>query len=252
MLRASFGEEAEIRAFFQLLLGMKLFAIDRHQETRMAHEPEYPSPFFGLLGVRDGDRTVIPLFTSKHLIRDWCGQEFQHSHLPINNILERSPSEWWLVINPGQEVEKEISPWEVNLLRAGPEGIEEIVKEHLASEYTAPLGIEPVADAEFARLREGFLKWVPSQPKIRSMRLARELSRDSEGREQRRLLLGLEIDTDNPTELSLLQEEAQKQADVAQIGDENVKVIVGKYGMQSLALSVLASVEPFWQVSVLE
>jgi len=75
------------------------------------------------------DRKVLPIFTSAESALEWGQERFVLSSIPFQLLLDLAPGDLWYHLNPGDEVGKEFSPWELERLKLGAEAIDEILSE---------------------------------------------------------------------------------------------------------------------------
>src|SRR5262245_14534021 len=107
MLLASDGDENAARSFYSLYLTHNFIVPERYQDYQLNHVPSYPNDFVNVLGVQSDSRVIVPAFTDLALLKDWCHQELRYKELTGSKLLELMPADWWICINPGDEVEKE-------------------------------------------------------------------------------------------------------------------------------------------------
>ncbi len=172
LYKASLGKTVE--AFYKELLKAFLYVPHRFQEQPLSNAPQYPNPFLNILGVQDSERVVVPVFTHKIYIADWCGVEFTFENIASHDLFGRIPKEWWIVLNPGREYEKEFSPWEIDLLRAGEASLPELLAESLADSEASSVVIHPVNVDEELPLKNKITTFAKQHDSIEKIYLARE------------------------------------------------------------------------------
>lgn len=123
------GEIESVRSFLAKLLESSLILVDRSQPKNLTLAPNYPNEFVRFLGVQDGDRILVPAFTTAERISDWFPHPLNVHESTFRSLLNVLPDNWWIVVNPNSELYKELSPWELKLLQSGPEGLEELLDE---------------------------------------------------------------------------------------------------------------------------
>ena len=199
MQAASLGSLEAAARFFEELLEVELYVPHRFQEQPLSDAPEYPNPFFNLLGVQADGRAVIPVFTSQDCLDDWAGMPLTVEKLSGMDLMNKVPEEWWVVLNPGQNLEKELSPWEIDQLRG--RNIAAIIAELEDVEEQTPMSFVALPEDSEKELKTLLLDLVKELPSIEKIYLAQNVQLDVEveGDDSRkvedeapRLLIGLE------------------------------------------------------------
>ena len=72
---------------------------------------------------------MLPIFSDELYLQDWLGEEAPFEKVRFASLIWEVEKETWMHLNPGQEVGKEISPWEIELLKQGPDAVPEIAAE---------------------------------------------------------------------------------------------------------------------------
>jgi hypothetical protein len=240
------GSKPAARLFFKTFLASSLFVPERFQSCRLSDMAEYPNDFLNILAVKDGARAVVPAFSRLEYILEWCGNEMTSREVTGAELLKLVPADWWLVMNPGREVEKEISPWEIDQLRAGAEGIEAVVEEIFAGEPTETVEIGPAAEHEYQGLKAALQAAFEQMPEIRSLYLLKEIGKDLEEQTVQQALIGVEAPQADPDQIEALRIKIKDAAAPCQIGGDAVKVWVGSTLEGSLALGVFKNAEPLF------
>ena len=101
-------------------------------------EPKKDIPIFGQLETGDlgfllspgtGDEEILPIFSEPGYVAEWAEREIFYADCEFRKLIWVLGEDTVLHLNPGQEVGKEISRWEIEQLRRGEGAIPEIVAE---------------------------------------------------------------------------------------------------------------------------
>jgi len=193
---ASHGEEKDLRDFLKYLLAATISVPDRQQAQKLSDQAEYPNNFITFLGIKDSDRNIIPIFSDPDFISSWCGNLLKFSNINFKEVISRMPENWWLVLNPGQEFEKEFSPWELNCLLKGADGIEDIIADHCLDSENTPIEVRLVTDQEYQECKLTLIELAKTQPLIEKLSMLTEVTVSEDQREQYTLLIGAETSSD--------------------------------------------------------
>lgn len=153
MQLACSGDRQAVGDFFRVFLETPLFAPRRRQNFPLTDSPVYPAEIFDFMGIRASQAVYLPVFTRAPYIKDWSGVDFIYRTTSGKHLINVLPEQWRIVLNPGQEFEKEFSEWEVEQLRSGVEAITEIVDEMFSVEDSGDgLDVLPVDREEYVEL----------------------------------------------------------------------------------------------------
>ncbi len=249
---ASLGDRAAAQQFFELLLNSPLYVPERRQSQPLSDSPAYPDELLNILGIQDKDRVVVPAFTSPELIQEWCGNELTYRELSGSKLLALLPDEWWLAINSGQVAQKELSPWEINELKLGQEGIPSVLAELFSESFAESLRLRPLEENESQELFAGLRKFASDHQQVKKAYLLMEeekLQDDLKDRtEARAFLLGLELSSDeNKQAISKLAEEALAPL---LIGGLPLKVLTATQNQKDPMFGFFQSTPPAYESSV--
>lgn len=218
------GSADGIQAFFEAFLAGPLFVPEREQKTKLSDQPQYPATPFGLMAVQAKERVIIPAFSSPDLIAEWSGEEFswrQLSGMELSNII---PAGWWVCVNPGCEVEKELSPWELEELRAGRDAIPELVAESLQDAPHEPITLTAVTAHELVDLKSALSEFAATRAEIQSLKLLREVPRAEESSAAPTLILSVQLSECEDGVYQHLKQELAALARQKLIGGDPIKV----------------------------
>lgn len=244
-LKAAEGEAAALALMLRGILDGPLYVPNRRQSSELTFKPKYPNELVSIMGVDDRERVVTPVFSRPAFIVEWCGQQLAYSRHTFQSLASVLPAGWWLTINPGQDIEKEISPWEIEKLREGERAIPEVIDE-LSRETSIDQSIEIRSpDGRYKELQSALSDAARANPKIISLYLAVESSQTIEQKERETLLVGIECSALNQNELEAIKIDFEKISDLHLVGDNESKIFAGKRG-SSIILGVFKGILPFY------
>lgn len=246
LLPALEGDRVAARSFFEAFLRDALFVPERRQAQKMSDEPRYPDEFLNILGIRDKERVLVPAFSRRELIADWCGSELATRSMSGAELLKLLPQDWWVCVNPGAEVEKEISPWEIDQLKEGSAGIPAILDEIYQDTIVEPLEVQAVEAHEYPQLHEQLRSFAEKNALIHKMYLIRQSGKDAEEIVIHKLLLGLEIASGDASQQNALKEQVQNLVDRCQVGNDKVNVFTAVAGQGDMSFGLFGKSSPFY------
>jgi len=233
MEQALDGVPGGAKAFLEGFLQSTIFVPTRHQQHPLSDAPVYPNDLFELLALQDKERVIIPAFTQVDMIKDWCGNDLLYRKLQVQTLLERVPDEWWLVLNPGMQVEKEFSPWEIEQLRHGPDGVTEVLDDlEENAEQLEPADVAAVTTG-YTGLRKGLREFFEKNQNISKIYLLRSLKDDNDS-----LLIGIRVKSKDEQVVEELRDKCQRMAKKELIGAEDIKVLAALEDQPELALGI--------------
>jgi hypothetical protein len=235
-----------LTAFFNALLEHTFLVPERQQDTPLKDPPPYPDPFLNVLGVQIKDSIFVPMFSSEERLAEWSGHSIRTRQLTLAGLISLLPTGWWLIINPASEGEKELSPWEIELLSGGAANIPALIEEILVEDVIQDISFSPVAASEFTELREKLKEKAASMPEVQKLFLVRETGKTVSEKEISALILGVLT----PQLASARREEIQEQFGAlgayTLIGAEKLKVRVGDSIDGNLMLGIFSGHESFF------
>ena len=223
------------RDFFEELLKAELFVPSRFQEQPLSDAPEYPNPFFNLLGVQAPDAVFIPVFTCTDYLEDWAGMPMAAEKITGAKLVEKVPEEWWVTINPDQEVGKELSPWEIDLLRGGE--IDAIIEE-LESCNSEPVTFTATEDSEEVELKQLLRQIAEQQEEVVRLYLAKCVSED----DSFNLMLGIECDKPRS---DMLRYKFETTIAPSMIGKDPLQIYIND--PESMMFGLFKQLSPFYE-----
>lgn len=241
------GDRGATRDFFQAFLVTPCFVPRRHQLHPLSDSPPYPDEFLDILGVSDNERVIVPVFSSPDFISEWSGASFEYRSMSGLELLKLVPDMWWIVLNPGQEIDKEFSPWEIAELRSGSAGIEEVLNELLDDDSIEPLTVKQLEEGEFSGLRLVLQETAATFPDVTQIRILKEERRASGEQQGGCATLLVSVDTCAASdELGKIRETFQRAIDVCQIGAEPCRLFVSGRNDSSPLAGLFRSARPVY------
>lgn len=128
--RAADAEPGAAAEFFRELLAATVFTALERGRTAPAVSPivgEKPLAELGYMIVHYQGNQALPIFTEPEFVEQWADEELPVHPLPFRELVQWVPQGMWLYVNPGQEVGKEFTPWEIEGLRQGVDAIPDLV-----------------------------------------------------------------------------------------------------------------------------
>lgn len=237
------GERGALESFFRELLEAKLVVPRRFQALPLSDSPEYPNQLIDVLGIRDRERVVVPAFTSSDLMKEWAGTEFQTRDLSIADITAILPPDWWVCINPGSEAQKELSPWELEQLKAGSDSIAVLVDESLAYEAERGMSFEPLS-AEFEPLSRILRQFADSRSEVLAIYL---LQQSTTAPALPAVVVGVRTTSISQAAQEQLRSEVLSISEKALIGAASVQVMLGGAIGGSMLDEVFSGFSPIFE-----
>lgn len=184
LINAANGGVNEINNFFNELFNVKLFVPKRHQSTNLSNQADYPNDLVHLMGIKvNSESNVIPVFSKVAYIEEWSGNPFAYYELDISELCNKVPENWSIIINPGLDVEKELSPFEINELKRGKAGLDVVIAENLTeAKNTEAIEVLPEYLKEKESLLNKIIKFAQSNSNINEIYSLKEINntQDSE------------------------------------------------------------------------
>jgi hypothetical protein len=212
----------------------------------------YPNELYGFFALNVSDHVIVPIFSSEDFATSWAGRIISCRNVTGRHILQTLPDEWWVGINPGQDIEKELSPWETSLLKLGsPEAIKELVHELYDLPTVREIATSSPDPQEYASLCASLNDYAIKQPAILKLFLKERIAEDMDGDRVEELYVGVSLDGELLGKMHLsaekIHDEVRRIAEIAQIGSIRVKVFSGIWDTASIALLSFVDCLPFYQ-----
>lgn len=246
LLPALEGDRLAAQAFFEAFLREPLIVPERRQAQKMSDTPDYPDEFLNILGVQDKERVIVPVFSRKELVVEWCGSDLALRSLTGADLLKLMPADWWICINPGADIEKEFSPWEIEQLKAGVAGIPAVLDEIYQDIIVEPLEVTAVEPSDYPTLHKELLAFAQQNPGVQKMYLIRQSGKDADESIIHKLVLGLELAPGTQEQHDLLRDSAQNLVDRCQVGGDKVSVFTSVSGKGDMSFGLFGKSTPFY------
>ncbi len=246
--RASEESSVEnLTEFYELLIGVTLFVPERTQELPLSRQPAYPNDFLNILGVQNKDTVVVPVFSSEDAAREWSGQELRLRAIKLAELLDLLPNGWLLILNPGSECEKDITSWEIELLKGGTASIPALVDELLVEDVIRDVEMEALPAEQYRDLKAALTTLAEETPEVQKLFLLKESGKTLSERDVTSLILGILIAEEGVSKRSEIQERFSDAGALVMIGAEKLKVRCGDSIGGNLMLGIFEGYEPFYQ-----
>gem|GEM_PF-1886126 len=244
LLEAAMRGEREAFALLLDTITRSHFIVpERVQNQRMSDSPTYPNDLVTILGVQAKDRVIIPIFSRSELVREWCGVELRTRRIGFEALLASTPTDWWWGLDLGSGIEKEFSPWELEMLRGGHQNFAAIIDETLQEHGSVPVSLQPFDPKDNPRLVEALNLLAATDSRIQSITVAREESQTDDECTVYSILIGL-LTTEKSHESAM--EAVRSAAAPALIGAEPLKVFVGN-DPEAVMLGALRGIQPLFE-----
>jgi hypothetical protein len=239
------GQRAAVERFFRALLAGPLFVPERYQAQPLSDSPRYPNDFINILGIQDSDRVIVPAFSDPALIEEWCGTPMSYKTCTGPEVAEMLPEEWWMIINPGSEIIRELTPWEVSRLKDGDAALDELLHEAYSDMAAEPIRVRPLADGEFADSVAALTLYCKENESLLRLFLLVEEGEASDGTEVSTLLIGAALSDSIPgSEYSNVQSMLDSYVAPTLIGGQQKKIFVGGDSGGNVMLGMFKDAEP--------
>jgi len=245
--RALEGDTEAARTFFQELLQGPVYVPERFQMHPMTDAPEYPNEFLNILGIQVGENVVVPIFSDPTYISEWCGNELKFRQLSGKQLFSVIPVNWSLSVNPGNRSGKEITAWEVEQLRAGPEGIPAVLAEIFSIQTDDPIEVSSLEHDEYSSLQLTLRHTAETISEISRMYLLKQKTVGDEGETSEVLLLGVQILTRAAEQEENIREALLRAAQPELIGGSPLRILVGDQTSDNISLGIFMSCKPFYR-----
>ncbi|MCB0317184.1 MAG: SseB family protein [Bdellovibrionales bacterium] len=234
------GDKISAKEFFQEFLGYNLLVPLRHQKLKLSNSPDYPNDFISVLGVKEKETSFVPVFSNAEYIFEWCGQNLEFKELSGKQIIDIVPENWWLVLNPGREFEKEFSPWEIEKLKQGSENIPEIIEDIFSDEDDLEFEILPVDSIEVEELKKQLISFSKKEKSIEQIACVIE----KVNQEEERILFSITLSDDFNLEI---KNQITSIIEQALIGGKNHRIVFDTLSNRSLAVGFIRSEHIFFK-----
>lgn len=239
------GRRAAVEQFFRALLAGPLYVPERYQAQPLSDSPQYPNDFINILGIQDSDRVVVPAFSDPSLIEEWCGTAMSFRRCTGQELAAMLPDEWWMIINPGSEIIRELTPWEVSRLKDGEDALPELLHEAYSDLAADPIRVRPLAAGEFTDSHASLFLYCKEHESVLRLYLLAEEGEGADGTAVVTLLIGVALDEQIPPgQYGSVQSEIDTYVAPTLIGGQQKKIFVGGDTSGNVMLGLFKDAEP--------
>lgn len=244
---AASGDLAAAKKLFIAFLDGPLFVPERFQSQPLSDLAEYPDPFLNVLAIQNGEQATVPVFSNKDLIAKWCGNPLRYRSLTGIELSSLIPEDWWISINPGSSIGKELSPWEVEQLKLGKEAIPALIEENFPADQDAAFTVQAVKAEELSDLKDALINTAKNRNEILKLYLLRELkSSPGEKSDDATLLLGVETKLKDEKQHAALRDELTALCKPYLIGAEDLSVILASKALPKVSFKIFKTLGPIY------
>lgn len=165
--RAERGELAAAKEFYAEMLEAEVWVPLRPGFAKMTEEEAKDIKSLERFALVDFQRRrILPIFTSRIAFLAWTEeQEIEAIEKGFRSLLWILGEEIWVHLNPGQEVGKEFSPWELEALKGGKEGIPDLVEELLSEQQAVEIEVD-AGSSQFPVLKKKIATVLEAYPQV--------------------------------------------------------------------------------------
>ncbi len=254
MLCAFKGDRGAAVNFFIQLLNHELTVPERYSNSKYCDAVTYPHIFLNIFAFQDEEgRTCIPAFTNPAHAKSFNPQAVQDNTAisePLrcrkvsgSELFKLTPDDWWIILNPNQEVAKELSPWELSLLKKGEESIPEIIEEVFSQDTPTPIKISASTDDEFRSLRSFLIEHCKSDNRITKLYLSKEIPYNESATIP---LIGILVDPLYIADQDAILENIRGVANLEQVGTAKPRLFIGSEDAPGIMLRLFLDAPPFY------
>lgn len=241
---AANGKDNALREFYELLLGSSVFyvpKISRKQNSPSIIGQEHQDKY-GFETIMESNNEVLPIFTESKFIADWNDNpEVFTKEIEFNKLIWLIGNKLSLHLNPSQEVGKEISPWEIELLKQGKESIPELVSEQQEQEQLE-VTIRSSADL-FPELKTNLLPILEIYPELEEAFLVCYRENDDEKEQP---ILGIKYNKIDSSKRAYLKSEFENASKEFLANDQQLSIIDDLENKDSPNQKLFRDTTPFY------
>jgi hypothetical protein len=197
LVNASEGDIASARFFLQSFLNYNWVVLEQNQGWLNPPDNLEKAQFCDILATKTEGEIRCPIFLSQEDANIWFDGVAITRTINGAHLLRITPPAWFLVIQPGMEIEKILTPWEKVRLLEGEDGIEEILNEIFVAESSEPIEIKVTSDTEYLELKKSLVLLANEANNVLHLWLLEKLTTDDENYQDQDYLplLGVEVAT---------------------------------------------------------
>ena len=179
------------------------------------------------------------------MIEDWCGKKLSYKEFRDSLLFKAIPEKWWGYLNPGTDLEREISPWEVERLASGRSSIPELLEEALGLRQGDLLTIKPLEG--FEKLEESIRTFASGEEVLaQAYGALEEIPDHLDEYDSEQILLYFRINNYSPAESKDFEERLRAHVSLELIGDTKYKLFIEDAAKDSLFLGLFEELEPIF------
>lgn len=127
--KAALGSEAEIEIFFKILLSSTVYVprIPKKNTTIPIIGSPDPENNLAFAIIKFDGKKILPFFSEVKYLVEWGTGGFEIDTIPFSKLLYAIDTETFLHLDSNQDFGKEISPWEISLLKMGEAAIGDVI-----------------------------------------------------------------------------------------------------------------------------
>ena len=185
------GAESDVRTFYSSFLHTTVFVPSRFQDFIIHNACKiYEEELNYILGIentthlKDSDLEnspyFVPVFSDLSKLKEWFKKDIKYHEILGEQLFKATPDTWSIFLNPGDEINKEFTPWEISIMKKGEEYISEIIDEIYSLDKTLQKDeeflIEEVLESELEILKWNLIDFGKKSEKIQRIFLAYQQS----------------------------------------------------------------------------
>lgn len=193
-------------SFFELLLDSEVYIPVQGQAEKNPANIEIGKAHVDSLGYLTLDyegNECLPIFTEESYLHHWAKREIGVAKKDFKSLLWLLGDSLWLYIDPDQEIGKEITAWEVSMLKKGKEAIPDVVAALGDGEQSIDLEVDNDSDL-YPELKR---KLLPILELAKSLDEAFLISVKDDNSESKSAMLGLRYAEDDKTQKQFIRDE---------------------------------------------
>jgi SseB protein N-terminal domain len=246
IVKASEGDINALRTFFEAFLAGPIFVLNRTQKIPLKNQADYTNSLCEILAVKEKDRAIVPVFSSIEHLESWTEQKLEYRSLSGIQLIESIPNEWWVCINPGQGIEKELSPWELQSLRFGKESIEEIIAENINSLEPETLDLVELPQEEYQTTISTLIQHAKNNSGIKKIFLAFNNLSNSTNSSLPDLIILAVLEKNTNSDLLACKNEIESALAPTLIGRATYKIFIENITSPFIS-GAFQNITPIWQ-----
>lgn len=240
---ASEGERTSVIAFLEAFKSAELVVPEKLQNPRFDFLPAYPDRPLNILALQDGDTITVPVFSAPNLVQQWSNRDLSVRSMKSTDLIRLLPEDWWLALNPGADIRKDFSPWELSRLLGTQTELEEIATELELEFGVEPLSVRKLTSVEYLEVRAKLKEIFSGETDIKEILIGLEQGQTVEGSSVETLLVGIKVKDLPSAKIEAIRTNVRDQIALYLIGALQLRVLMG-VGFSDLELGIFADFPP--------